>query len=82
MSKIEDQFHYFNIKGSVDSVYGNWAVSEYGDVVNYLYPYVIPKIHLNELNWIDKLRKKIWFKEDCEKDLENAIARAQNICQR
>lgn len=40
-NKIKEQFHYFNIQAEVDSVYGNWAVSTDGDVVNCLYPYAI-----------------------------------------
>lgn len=32
--KVLEQFHYFNIQADVDSVYGNWAVSTDGDVVN------------------------------------------------
>ena len=36
--KIKEQFHYYNIQAEIDSVYGNWAVSSNGDVVNFLYP--------------------------------------------
>ncbi len=41
MNKALEQFHYFNILADVDSVYGNWAVSKDGDVVNCLYPVAI-----------------------------------------
>ena len=40
--KVLEQFHYFNIQADIDSVYGNWAVSTDGDVVNCLYPYAFP----------------------------------------
>ena len=43
---ILEQFHYFNIQADIDSVYGNWAVSTDGDVVNCLYPYAILAIHI------------------------------------
>lgn len=36
--KILGQFHYFNSKADIDSVYGNWVVSVEGDVVNCLFP--------------------------------------------
>lgn len=71
-SKIEELFHYFNIKCGIDSAYGNWAVSNNGDVVNYVYPYAITAIHLDDDSWVDVMRQKKWFKEECMKDLENA----------
>ncbi len=40
-AKVLEQFHYFNIQSDIDSVYGNWAVSSDGDVVNSVYPYAI-----------------------------------------
>ena len=54
MEKILEQFHYFNIQSEVDSVYGNWAVSTDGDVVNSLYPYAILAIHFKDTNWMEK----------------------------
>lgn len=77
--KILEQFHYYNIKASVDSVYGNWAVSSNGDVVNCLYPYVILSIHLKESNWMKKMRTKVWFKPECEDNLHEALKRANEI---
>ena len=76
---IKNQFHYFNIKADIDSVYGNWAVSKDGDVVNCLYPYAILSIHLNETDWIQKMKKKVWFKSECEEALEQALRRAKDI---
>lgn len=78
-NKIEEQFHYFNINSEVDSVYGNWAVSKAGDVVNYVYPYAILAIHFHDSEWLEKLKNKVWFKPECELHLKNALARAKSI---
>lgn len=77
--KVIEQFHYFNIQADVDSVYGNWAVSTNGDVVNCLYPYVILAIHLKNVNWMEKVKTKCWFKPECEEALTNALNRAIEI---
>ena len=76
---MQEQFHYFNIKADVDSVYGNWAVSTDGDVVNCLYPYAILAIHLKDTDWKEKMKTKIWFKPECEDSLETALLRAGEI---
>ena len=77
--KIKEQFHYFNITSDIDSVYGNWAVSTDGDVVNYLYPYAILSIHFNDTEWLEKMKQKVWFKPECEDALVNALQRAKEI---
>ena len=77
--KIKEQLHYFNIQSGIDSVYGNWVVSMDGDVINYLYPYAIFAIHLYDCDWIEKMRRKVWFKSECEIYLKNAIKRAESI---
>lgn len=77
--KVLEQFHYFNIKSEVDSIFGNWAVSREGDVVNYLYPYAIISVHLYEKDWVSYLRAKVWFRTTCEEDLRKAIERALEI---
>jgi hypothetical protein len=77
--KILEQFHYFNIQADVDSVYGNWAVSTDGDVVNCLFPYAILAIHFMDVNWIEKMKTKIWFKPECEEALYQALERAKEI---
>ena len=77
--KILEQFHYFNIQVEVDSVYGNWAVSTDGDVVNCLYPYAILAIHLKDTDWMEKIKTKVWFKPECEEALSLALARAKEI---
>lgn len=77
--KILEQFHYFNIQAGVDSVYGNWAVSEDGDVVNCLYPYAILAIHFKDADWIEKMKTKVWFKPECEGALSKALERAREI---
>ena len=78
-NKIKEQFHYFNIQSEIDSVYGNWAVSKGGDVVNCLYPYAILSIHFSDANWLEKMRHKVWFKPECEEALKNALERADEI---
>jgi len=75
--KILEQFHYFNIQAEIEQVYGNWAVSTKGDVVNYLFPYAILSIHINDANWIEKMKEKVWFKQECEGDLRKALDRAK-----
>ena len=77
INKVLEQFHYFNILADVDSVYGNWAVSTDGDVINCLYPYAILAIHFKEVNWIEKMKSKVWFRPECEDDLKNALERAK-----
>ena len=77
--KILEQFHYFNIQADVDSVYGNWAVSSDGDVVNYLYPYVILAIHFNDADWEENIELKVWFKPECKYALRQALDRAKEI---
>lgn len=79
LTKVEEQFHYFNITSGVDSVFGNWAVSNDGDVVNCLYPYAIMGIHLDEQNWVEKIQAKVWFKDECTDNLIMAINRAGSI---
>ena len=77
--KILELFHYFNINTDIDSVYGNWAVSADGDVVNCLYPYVILAIHLKDTDWLAKMKTKVWFKPECEESLSNALNRAKEL---
>jgi len=78
-SKIEEIFHYFNIESDIDSVFGNWAVAKNGDVVNYLYPYAILAIHLEDKDWMEAISKKVWFKDECKNNLRKAIERASFI---
>ena len=77
--KILEQFHYFNIQADIDSVYGNWAVSTNGDVVNCLYPYAILSVHFKNVDWIEKLKTKVWFKPEYEESLRNALYRAAKL---
>ena len=78
-NKILEQFHYFNIKANVDSVYGNWAVSTDGDVVNSVYPYAILAIHFKNVDWMEKMKMKVWFRPECEEALRKALERAKVI---
>ena len=78
-NKILEQFHYFNIKANVDSVYGNWAVSTDGDVVNSVYPYAILAIHFKKDDWMEKMKMKVWFRPECEEALRKALERAKVI---
>lgn len=80
-SKILEQFHYFNIHAEIDSVFGNWAVSTNGDVVNCLYPYAILAIHFKDENWMEKMKTKVWFKSECEEALQKSLFRAKEILQ-
>ncbi len=77
--KALEQLHYFNISSEVDSVWGNWAVSKDGDVVNILFPYAILSIHLHDRDWMEHLQQKVWFKDICKQDLEKALKRAKEI---
>lgn len=77
--KVSEQFHYFNIHADIDSVYGNWAVSTDGDVVNCLYPYAILAIHLKENDWVKEMQTKVWFRPECETELVLALNRASTI---
>ncbi len=77
--KIIEQFHYFNIKVDIDSVFGNWAVSTEGDVVNSVYPYAILAIHFKDVDWVEKMKSKVWFQLECEDALKLALNRAKEI---
>ena len=77
--KILEQFHYFNINSEIDSVYGNWAVSADGDVVNFLYSYAILSIHINDCDWVEKMQGKVWFKPEYEDNLRRAIIKARQL---
>ena len=77
--KIKEQFHYFNIHAGIDSVYGDWAVSMDGDVVNSVYPYAILAIHLKDENWLKIIKAKVWFFPECEESLSKALNRANMI---
>ncbi len=76
-NKVLEQFHYFNIQADIDSVYGNWAVSTDGDVVNCLYPYAILAIHFKDEDWVEKMKTKVWFKSECEDNIRKALKRAE-----
>lgn len=78
-NKVKEQFHYFNIQSEIDSVYGNWAVSKDGDVVNSVYPYAILAIHLDDTDWIEIIKTKVWFKPKCEDSLRQALKRAEML---
>lgn len=78
-SKIREQFHYFNILADIDTVYGDWAVSTDGDVVNSVYPYAIMAIHFEGTDWLQVIRTKVWFKPEYEKTLLTALERAKVI---
>lgn len=78
-NKVLEQFHYFNIESEVDSVFGNWAVSKDGDVVNSVYPYAILSIHLEETDWMEKMKTKVWFRPECEESLQKALERAKEL---
>ena len=77
--KLLEQFHYYNIHANIDSVYGNWAVSTDGDVVNCLYPYAILAIHFKDANWREKMKTKVWFQYECEESLVKALNRAKYV---
>ena len=77
--KVLEQFHYFNIQADIDSVYGNWAVSTDGDVVNCLFPYAILAIHFKDVDWLGKMKEKVWFRPECEDALNMALQRAKEI---
>lgn len=78
-NKVLEQFYYFNIQADIDSVYGNWAVSVDGDVVNCLYPYAIFAIHFKDTDWLEKMRSKVWFRTECEESLIKALEKAKFI---
>lgn len=77
--KILEQFHYYNIHAGIDSVYGNWAVSTNGDVVNCVYPYAILSIHFGDTDWLNKMKSKVWFRPECEEALQKALKKAKEI---
>lgn len=79
VEKVIEQFHYFNIQADIDSVYGNWAVSTDGDVVNSVYPFAILAIHFKDNDWLKVLKTKTWFRPECEADLILALQKANDL---
>ena len=54
-------------------------MSTEGDVVNCLYSYAILSIHFNDTDWMEKMKTKVWFKQECEEALRKALKRAREI---
>ena len=77
--RVHRNVYIRNSKGNIDSVYGNWAVSGNGDVVNCLYPYIIASVHIFDCDWINAFHAKAWSKSSNEKDLASALLRAKEI---
>lgn len=78
-NKILEQLHYFNLKSSADSVFGDWVVTKDGDVVNYVYPYAIFASMVMEQDWLLDIKSKVWYNKDTFSDIDNALKRAKEI---
>ena len=48
-------------------------------MVNFLYPYVILVIHLNDADWLERMKAKVWFRHECDDALKQALVRAKEI---
>ena len=50
-----------------------------GDVVNCLYPYAILAIYLKDTDWMETIKTKVWFKQECAEAIEQALARVRDL---
>ena len=80
--KINEVFEFYNVQSDTDSVFGNWAVSKDGDVINLenmypIYTYQVQSTGVDE--WVDHLTEKTWFDANEEKDLRKSYMRAEEI---
>ena len=77
--KILEQLHYFNIQSKVDSVYGDWVVTEDGDLVNFVYPFAILHVNIEECDWLIEIKRKSWYDLGTEKHFLSAFDKALKI---
>lgn len=62
-AKIKDVLDYYEVKSGVDAVFGNWVVSNEGDIINVEYPYPIYsyQLHNGYEDWHEHLQEKTWY---------------------
>lgn len=73
--QIEDVFDYYEVDSGIKNVYGDWAVSNGGDIVNIStkYPIYTPQLAQGKESWLSHLREKTWFDLQTESDFLHAF---------
>ena len=80
--EIKNVFDYYEVKSEVDSEYGDWVVSNDGDVINVekKYPIYTSQVENGSLNsWLEHMREKSWFDVHEDVDFQKAYKRAKEI---
>ena len=80
--QIKEAFEGYEVKSEVDSVYGDWVVSNDADVINAAkhYPIYTPQVKAEGVNdWLDHMREKTWFDNVEESNFIDAYNRAKEI---
>ncbi len=79
--KIKDAFEYYNVKSGINKIYGDWAVSNDGDVINcqYMYPIYSYQIKNDDEEWLSHMHEKTWFDQNCEMNFLSAMQRAHEL---
>ena len=80
--EIKHVFEYYEVPSGVDSIFGNWVVSEDADVINVerKYPIYTQQVKSQSIDyWLDHMREKTWFNSPEEKDFIQAYERAEEI---
>ena len=81
---IKEVFDYYNVTSGVDSIFGDWVVSDEADVINVekYYPIYTPQVQSGNLDyWCEHLSKKTWFDASEERNFRKAYERAEEILQ-
>jgi hypothetical protein len=80
--KIKETFDSYEVKSSVDSVFGDWVVSKDADVINVekKYPIYAAQVENSSLDsWMSHMSEKTWFDFQENADFQNAFERAKEI---
>lgn len=81
---ISKVFEYYEVPSEVDSIFGDWAVSKGGDVINIenRYPIYTKQVESTGIDeWVEHLAEKTWFNTNVENDFRNSYERAEEILQ-
>lgn len=69
----------FNVTSGVAGQYGDWAVSNEGDIINIKRHYPIYSYQVNDDGWVLHLRDKTWFDKTTELNFLDAFEKACSI---
>lgn len=62
-AKINDVLDYYEVKSGVNTVFGNWVVSNEGDIINveFTYPIYSAQLNYGYERWHEHLEEKTWY---------------------